>query len=148
MTSSIPRAEIVIRNANIITMDPRQPRAQALAIQQGKFVAVGSDDDMTTLAGPGTRVLDLRGKTVLPGFIDAHIHVLNSGIRHVMAADCALPTIAAIQDALQLPLSHGWPDVEINLLPPNETADGLYYIEVAHRTDPGWIMAPAPRKAV
>jgi predicted amidohydrolase YtcJ len=101
MSSAIAKAETVVQNANIITIDPRQPRAQALAICHGRFIAVGNNDDITDLISPGTQVLDLQGKTVLPGFIDAHIHVLNSGIRHVMAADCDLPTIAAIQNALR-----------------------------------------------
>ncbi len=101
MTSTWLKADLVVRNANIITMDPGQPRAQAAAILDGKFIGVGSAADLTNLVGPNTRVLDLTGKTVLPGFIDAHIHVLNSGIRHVMAADCDLPTITAIQTALR-----------------------------------------------
>ncbi len=94
-------AQTVIRRANIITIDPALPRASAAAISNGRFIAVGSDSDIETLIGPATQVLDLPGKTVLPGFIDAHIHVLSSGTRHVMAADCALPSIADIQSALR-----------------------------------------------
>ena len=101
MTSSATQAEVVIQNANIITIDPRRPSAQALAIRDGKFVAVGDNGSVTGLVGPGTQVLNLEGKTVLPGFIDAHIHVLSSGIRHVMAADCALPSISAVKDVLR-----------------------------------------------
>ena len=77
------------------------PRAQAVAMRDGRIVGVGSNRDVETFIGPGVKVMDLTGKTVLPGFIDAHIHVLNSGIRHVMAADCDLPTIGAIQTALR-----------------------------------------------
>ena len=94
-------ADTVVRRANVITIDPAQPRASAVAMRAGRFIGVGSDSDVETLIGPGTTILDMGGKTVLPGFIDAHIHVLSSGIRHVMAADCALPTIADIQDALR-----------------------------------------------
>ena len=94
-------ADTVIRNANIITIDANRPRADALAMLHGRFAAVGSAADVADWVGPETRVLDMDGKTVLPGFIDAHIHVLNSGIRHVMAADCAQPSIAAIQDELR-----------------------------------------------
>lgn len=93
--------DTVILNANLITIDPSQPRAQGVAISQGRFVAVGDTDSVSRLAGPNTKVMDLTGKTVLPGFIDAHIHVLNSGIRHVMAADCDLRSIGAIQAALR-----------------------------------------------
>ena len=94
-------ADTVIRRANVITVDPAQPRASAVAMKGNRFIGVGSDSDVETLIGPNTVVWDLSGKTVLPGFIDAHIHVLSSGTRHVMAADCALPDIAAIQSALR-----------------------------------------------
>ncbi len=100
MTTANGKAETVIKNANIMTMDTERPKAQALAMAHGRFVAVGSNEDVEGLVGPGTKVLDLGGKTVLPGFIDAHIHVLNSGVRHVMAADCDLPTVAQVQAAL------------------------------------------------
>ncbi len=94
-------AGTVIRRANVITIDPSQPRATSVAMRDGRFIGVGNDSDLETLVGPKTKILDLAGKTVLPGFIDAHIHVLSSGTRHVMAADCALPTIGDIQDALR-----------------------------------------------
>ena len=101
MPSSTAHADTIIRNANIITIDPDRPQAQSLAMRHGRFIAVGSNDDVAGLEGPGTKILDLSGKTVLPGFIDAHIHVLSSGIRHVMAADCSLPSISAIKDAMR-----------------------------------------------
>lgn len=94
-------ADTVIRDANVITIDASRPRAQAIAIRDGKFLAVGSNDDISDLVGPDTEVLGMSGKTVLPGFIDAHIHVLSSGIRHVMAADCDRRSVAAVQDALR-----------------------------------------------
>ena len=94
-------ADTVIRRANVITIDPTLPRASAVAMRDGRFIGVGSDTDVETLIGPNTKILDLNGKTVLPGFIDAHIHVLSSGTRHVMAADCSLPTIGDIQTALR-----------------------------------------------
>ena len=94
------KADTVIRNANVITINPAQPHASAVAVLNGRIVAVGDGADVSSLVGPNTQVLDLTGKTVLPGFIDAHIHVLNSGIRHVMAADCDLTSISAIHDAL------------------------------------------------
>ena len=77
------------------------PRAQALAMGHGRFLAVGGNDDMESFIGPGTKVVDLSGKTVLPGFIDAHIHVLSSGIKHVTEADCEQPSVARVQEALR-----------------------------------------------
>ncbi len=118
MLSDSLKAETVIQNANVITIDSRQPRAQALAIWDGKFVAVGSNDEVANLAGPATRVLDLTGKTVLPGFIDAHIHVLNSGIRHVIPVECDLPNISAVQDTLR---------EQAGATPPGEWAQGFKF---------------------
>jgi predicted amidohydrolase YtcJ len=66
---------LVLRNGNIITMNPRQPRPGALAVHQGRIVAVGAWDDVASRAH-GTHVLDLAGKTVLPGLIDSHAHLL------------------------------------------------------------------------
>ena len=94
-------AETVYKNANVVTVDPRNPRAQAVAIRDGKFVGVGSNDDIEGLVGPTTRIRDASGLTIIPGLIDAHIHVLSSGIRHVMAADCDQRSIAAIQSKLR-----------------------------------------------
>ena len=107
MTSINGKAQTVIKNANIITMESGHaggtslPRAEALAMTHGRFLGVGSNEDIEGLVGPGTKVLDLGGKTVLPGFIDAHIHVLNSGVRHVMAADCDVPTLKQVQAGLK-----------------------------------------------
>ena len=62
-------AELVVRNANVITVDTNQQRAQAFAIIQGKFKAVGSNESVEPLIGETTRVLDLSGKSVVPGFV-------------------------------------------------------------------------------
>ena len=94
-------ADTVLLNANVITVDPYRPRAEAVAIRDGKFAAVGSTAQIRSLAGPQTQVLDLSGKTVVPGFIDAHLHVLSSGVAHVLAVDCDLPSIGEIQQTLQ-----------------------------------------------
>ena len=67
-------AELVVRSANVITVDTNRPRAQAFAVTDGKFVGVGSDESVQRFIGANTHVLDLAGKTVVPGFIDAHAH--------------------------------------------------------------------------
>jgi predicted amidohydrolase YtcJ len=67
-------ADLIVLNANVLTVDAKLPAAEALAVRAGRFVAVGSNADVKLLAGPQTRILDLGGKTVLPGFIDAHAH--------------------------------------------------------------------------
>lgn len=67
-------ADVIVTNANIYTMDPARPRATALAVRGGKFLAVGSAEEMAALRGPQTRLIDLAGQPVLPGLCDAHIH--------------------------------------------------------------------------
>ena len=66
--------DLVVVNANVITMDVNHPAVEAFAVRAGRFTHVGSNADVKSLAGPQTRVLDLAGKTVVPGFIDAHTH--------------------------------------------------------------------------
>lgn len=68
-------ADLAVRNANIITMNPYQPRAEALVIRDGQIVALGAWDDVTPHV-KGVRVLDLARRAVLPGFIDTHVHFL------------------------------------------------------------------------
>jgi predicted amidohydrolase YtcJ len=67
-------AELVVRNANVLIVDAANSRATAFAVAGGKLLAVGSDDDVKPHIGAKTRVGDLKGKTVTPGFIDAHCH--------------------------------------------------------------------------
>jgi hypothetical protein len=68
-------ADLIIRDAHIVTVDPRFSIATAAAIRGGKFIAVGSDAAVLRTRGPGTRVIDLHGQTVLPGFDDTHVHL-------------------------------------------------------------------------
>ncbi len=65
----------ILVNAKIVTVDEDFSIAEAVAIRNGKFVAVGSDREIRALAGQGTEIIDLEGKTVLPGFNDGHGHV-------------------------------------------------------------------------
>lgn len=81
-------ADLIIENANIYTVNKGQPKARSLAVQGDKIVAVGND--LSSLAGPRTRRLDLKGATVIPGLIDAHAHLRGLGgllesrdLRHV-----------------------------------------------------------------
>ncbi len=73
-------ADTIILNGNLITFDPAQPRAEALAISGGMITAVGSTKDIRALAGPATRVVDAAGQTVLPGFIDSHVHLFGGSV--------------------------------------------------------------------
>jgi len=72
-------ADMVLVNANIITMNKQKPRAQALAIKNEKIVEVGTSDKINQLVDKNTRILNLNGKTVVPGLIDAHAHMIALG---------------------------------------------------------------------
>jgi predicted amidohydrolase YtcJ len=67
------QAEVVLRGGPIYTMDATQPPASCLAIAGGRILASGGAE-VEELRGPHTRVIDLRGRAVVPGFVDAHIH--------------------------------------------------------------------------
>jgi len=73
-------AEFILINGNFHTMDPARPRASAVAIRGDRFLAVGDNDEILAMLSPETPVIDLGGETVVPGFIDAHIHFMSYGL--------------------------------------------------------------------
>ena len=74
-----PAPDLVLLNGKVITVDERFSLAQALAVRGDRLVAVGSNSDVARLAGPNTRRIDLRGRSVIPGLIDNHMHLLRAG---------------------------------------------------------------------
>ena len=93
--------DLILHNGNFWTVNPRQPRAQAIAISGGRFFAIGSNDEILALAAGSAKKVDLGGKTVLPGFIDAHSHPAEAGLSHLRMVDCDLRSIADILKALR-----------------------------------------------
>jgi predicted amidohydrolase YtcJ len=93
--------ELILVNGDILTQDAATPRAKAIAIARGRIVAVGSNADIRALARPGTRTMDLGGKVVIPGVIDAHNHPAGAGLQHLFSVDCDLRSVGAIQAALR-----------------------------------------------
>ncbi|MEM5774690.1 MAG: hypothetical protein AAGU05_06770, partial [Anaerolineaceae bacterium] len=81
MQTSANQPHVILHNGVVFTADPHQPWAQALAVHGNQLLAGGRAADLLPLAGPGTRVLDVRGGTVLPGFNDAHTHYVDAAIR-------------------------------------------------------------------
>jgi len=93
--------EVILYNGNIWTLDETQPQAQAVAISNAKFVAVGSNEDVLRLATARTRKIDLAWKTVLPGFNDAHAHPVESGVEHLRKVACDKDSIEQIKTLLR-----------------------------------------------
>ncbi len=84
--------QLIIRHAKVFTADAGRPMAEAVAIENGHFSAVGSDAEVVALAGPTTRVIDAGGRLVTPGLIEAHVHIVS-----------AFPLFASPPVALKLP---------------------------------------------
>src|SRR5947199_1954001 len=74
-----PSATLIITNAAIYTVDKQHPRAEAVAVMGDRIVAVGSRTEINLWRGPQTRVIDAGGKLLLPGFNDAHVHLIDGG---------------------------------------------------------------------
>ena len=72
--SNAQQADLVLTNGNIVTLRVKGDRAQAIAIKGDEIIAVGTNVDIAKLSGANTQVIDLKGKTVLPGFNDVHQH--------------------------------------------------------------------------
>jgi predicted amidohydrolase YtcJ len=75
------QADVLLRGGAIYTLDRARPRASSLAVKGGRVVACG-DDDLTDLVGPDTRVIELNGSALVPGFVDAHIHFGHAALAH------------------------------------------------------------------
>ena len=72
--------DTVLINGKIVTVDAKSTVAQALAIRDGRIVALGASAEMRKLAGPRSRVIDLQGRTVIPGLIDSHLHAIRAAL--------------------------------------------------------------------
>ncbi len=73
------RADTLLVNGKIVTLDARGSVRQALAVRDGRVAATGSSEEIRKLAGPATRIIDLGGRTVIPGMIDSHLHGIRAG---------------------------------------------------------------------
>ena len=99
-------ADTIYHNGVIITVNDSAPTAEAVAVKDGKIVAVGAKDAVLKSKGDRTQMVDLRGRTMLPGFVDAHGHVMGGGLQALSANLLAPPDgevkdIAALQQTLK-----------------------------------------------
>jgi predicted amidohydrolase YtcJ len=101
-----PIADVIYAGGKVVTVNDLQPEAEAVAIKAGKIIAVGYRDEVMKFKGTRTKLVDLEGKAMLPGFIDPHGHVFNTGIQAISAnllpaPDGAVNDIAALQATLK-----------------------------------------------
>ncbi|KGW44486.1 amidohydrolase family protein [Burkholderia pseudomallei MSHR684] len=82
-TAARPTPDLILHRGRFTTLDRAHPLASAVAIKDGRFVAVGGDEILAS-AGPATRIVDLQGKGVLPGLIDNHLHIIRGGLNFNM----------------------------------------------------------------
>ena len=97
--------DLIVVNAKVYTVDPLTPRAQAFAIKAGRFIAIGSSDEIKALAGKRTQTIDAKQMTIVPGFIDAHNHAPGTILLYEVLVgnpyDVEFVTIASIVDKLR-----------------------------------------------
>lgn len=98
MSDSVP--DIIFYNGQITTLDRANPNATAVAIKNGKFLAVGLDQEIMALAGPNTRVVNLKRRSVLPGLFDNHTHVVRGGLNYNL--ELRWDGVRSLADALDM----------------------------------------------
>src|SRR6266550_5581869 len=102
-------ADMVLRGGRVITVDSAWHIAQAVAVKDGRFVAVGDDAAVAARIGPNTQVIELAGKTVVPGLIDTHLHQLFAALNGPAVQLLGAKSIAAVQAAIGERVAHTEP---------------------------------------
>ncbi|MFA7006666.1 MAG: amidohydrolase family protein, partial [Verrucomicrobiia bacterium] len=97
-SSRVSAADTILVGGRIVTLDAQERVAEALAIRDGRIIAVGSSAEVLKLAGDRTEVIKLDGKTVLPGFVESHVHAIGAARASVTETYAELSSIAEIQD--------------------------------------------------
>jgi predicted amidohydrolase YtcJ len=111
-------ADVILYNGLLYTVDPNQPKATAIAIRDGRILAVAEDREILALAGKNTRRIDLARRRVFPGFNDAHAHPWSSGLDQLQQVACDKPSIEQILTALHARAAE---------TPPGEWVRGFLY---------------------
>ena len=99
-------ADMIYYDGTIITINDARPQVEAVAVRDGKILAVGTKDELFKSKGDATKLIDLEGRTMLPGFVDAHGHVMGGGLQALSANILAPPDgevrdIASLQQTLR-----------------------------------------------
>ncbi len=93
----MPTADLILKNANVITINPEQPTAELVAIKGDKILLVAGNESLESVRGTRTKIVDCHGKTVVPGFNDAHCHIF-SFIRKLLSIDLGPSSVSSIGD--------------------------------------------------
>ena len=93
-------ADLILHNGKITTLDRQQPEASALLIRYGRFAAVGDEQEVMPLAGPTTQRIDLKGRRVIPGLIDSHMHIIRGGLNYNM--ELRWDGVRSLADAMRM----------------------------------------------
>ncbi len=91
-------ADAILVNGNVVTMDDKRTTAKALAVKDGLILSVGDEQEIRKLAGDNTKVVDLSGRTVTPGLIDAHCHLSTCGLLGTAYVDLSWPAVYTVKD--------------------------------------------------
>ena len=94
-------ADIIYHNAKVITINDTQPKAEAVAVKDGKILAVGTTEEVLKNKNSSTKLIDIQGKTMLPGFVDAHGHVMGGGLQ-ALSANLLAPPDGEVKDIASL----------------------------------------------
>jgi predicted amidohydrolase YtcJ len=102
-----PKADRILLNGTILTVDTRDSIAEAVAIKGGRIIAVGSNAEILEFAGSGTEQIDLDGLTATPGLIDTHVHFSSGGLLKLTQTDLSYPLVKGISDVTRLVAERG-----------------------------------------
>ena len=94
-------ADLLVVNGKVVTVDGASTVTEAVAVRGDRIVAVGTSARLRSLAGPQTRVIDARGRTVIPGLIDSHVHALGAAPVEAVSPFRTLASVAEVQDWLR-----------------------------------------------
>ena len=98
VAAALGHPDLILHGGRIVTADPDFTIAEAVAVRDGRFLAVGRSDEILRLGGPRTAIIDLAGRTVLPGLIDTHAHVERAG---VLKSTVGFEGVAGVDEALE-----------------------------------------------
>jgi len=140
------KADLIVTNAKIVTLDSASTVAQALAVREGRIATVGANDMVEALAGPTTRRLDAGGRTVIPGLIDSHIHAVRAGLTYATEVNwIGAKTIGEAMDRLRqaakarpgswIIVAGGWSELQFA----EKQRPNLAEVTAAAPDNPAWI---------